>query len=310
VVEETVVKPRWLEISMTVDSELAEAVSEVLARFVANGIAIEGAITQEGVEGEVRQVGPLRVYGFIPVDEHLEEKRLEVEKALWHLNLIQTVPQPVFRFLEDQDWMAVFKQHYHPIPVGNRLLILPAWIDQKTEGRIPVKIDPSMAFGTGTHPTTQMCLELLETYTPQAQPIIDVGCGSGILSIAAVKLGAAKAISVDIDTAAVRSTGENAEINGVVGLLETGEGSVEEILKGQFSLKQAPLVVANILLSVILKLFGMGLADLVNPGGNLILSGLILEQADTVDAAARKIGLNFIEKRQMGDWIALVYQKV
>ena len=134
--------------------------------------------------------------------------------------------------------MAAWKKHYHPIPIGKRLLILPAWIDMDTgRGASPVRIDPSMAFGTGTHPTTQLCLELEETWVQPGEPVIDVGCGSGILSIAALKLGASRALAVDIDTAAIRSTRENGQANGVLEQIETGLGSVDEIRCGQFGLQ-------------------------------------------------------------------------
>ncbi len=299
----------WLEVSMTVNGELAEAVAEVLDRFVSNGVVLESGVTYTDAEDEGTPVGPVRVYGYLPVDEHIEENRQRLVESLWHLGQIQALPEPAFREIQDENWMAAWKKHYHPIPIGKRLLILPAWIEQKDLSRLAVRIDPSMAFGTGTHPTTQLCMEMVEKYTRPGQPVIDVGCGSGILSIGALKLGASHALAVDIDAAAVRSTRENAETNGVSEQLETGQGSVLEILQGRFSLRSSPLVLANILAPVIIRLFGDGLADLITDDGVMVLSGILDAQAGGVEESARQHGLQWVETLQSGDWVALVFKK-
>ncbi len=297
--------PRWLEISLSVDGEMAEAVAEVLGRYVSNGVVVERGVEYNDAEDEGTPFGPARVYGYLAIDEQLEDTRSQVLEALWYLGRIRPLPEPTFRAIEDENWMSSWKQHYHPIPIGRRLLILPAWIEQGDPERIAVRIDPSMAFGTGTHPTTQLCMELVEECTLAGQPVIDVGCGSGILSIAALLLDANHALAVDIDNAAVRSTFENAEANGVRDRVESGVGSVSEVLAGQFSLRQAPLVLANILAPIIIRLFDAGLADLVAPGGTLVLSGILATQAADVIRAAEERGLRLIEQRQMGDWVAL-----
>lgn len=300
---------RWLEVSMTVDPELAEAVSELFNRFVSNGVVVESGVTYNDAEDEGTPFGPARVYGYLAIDERIEETRQRLEEGLWHLGHIQALPEATFRVIQDEDWMAAWKQHYHPIMIGKRLLILPAWIEDPNQGRIAVKIDPSMAFGTGTHPTTQLCMELLEDTVLPGQPLIDVGCGSGILSIGAAKLGASKALAVDIDNAAIRATKENAEANGVLEKIETGIGSVSEVLAGQFSIRQAPLVLANILAPVIIRLFDAGLADLLEPGGKMVLSGILDSQADGVVQAAAAHGLKEINQRQINDWVAIVLTK-
>ena len=299
----------WLEVSLTVNGELAEAVAEVLDRFVTNGVVLESGVTYSNDEDEGTVFGPVRVFGYLLIDEHIEENRQRVVEALWHLGQIQALPEPSFREIQDENWMAAWKKHYHPIPIGKRLLILPAWIEQEDPHRLAVRIDPSMAFGTGTHPTTQLCMEMVEKYTRPGEPVIDIGCGSGILSIGALKLSASRALSVDIDLAAIRSTRENAESNGVSGQLETGQGSVLEILQGQFSRKRSPLVLANILAPVIIRLFEVGLADLLSDGGVIVLSGILVEQAGGVEAAARQHGLHWIETLQSGDWVALAFKK-
>lgn len=302
-------EPRWLEISMTVDGELAEAVSEVLDRFVSNGVVIESGVIYNDAEDEGTPFGPVRIYGYLAVDDQLEERRQRLLEALYFLGRIQPLPEPTFKAIEDEDWMAAWKKHYRPIQIGKKLLILPAWIEREDPGRVAVKIDPSMAFGTGTHPTTQLCLEMVEEYTRPGINLIDVGCGSGILSVAALKLGAGHALGVDIDNAAVISSKENAAANGVLERLEVGVGSVTELKEGKFSLRQAPLVLANILAPVIIRLFAAGLADLVEPGGVLILSGILEPQAAGVLEAAEANGLKHLHTRQQLDWVAIALKK-
>lgn len=300
---------RWLEVSMTVDGELAEAVAEVLGRFANNGVVVESGVVYNDAEDEGTPIGPVHIYGYLVADEQLEETRRRLTEALWHLGQIQPLPEPEYRPIADEDWMSSWKKHYHPIPIGERLLILPAWIEEERPGRAAVRIDPSMAFGTGTHPTTQLCLEVVEAYARPDETVIDVGCGSGILSIAAVKLGARRVLGVDIDRAAVKATRQNAEANEIASRIEVGVGSVDEIRKGMFSLRQAPFVLANILAPVIIRLFDAGLAELVERGGVLALSGILADQSPEVEVAALKQGLTFVERRQSGDWVALVFQK-
>jgi ribosomal protein L11 methyltransferase len=301
-------KGHWLEVSLTVDGELAEAVADVLARYAINGVVVESGVIYNDAEDVGTPFGPVRVYGYVPVDEHLEDTRQRITESLWYLGRIQPLPDPVFRTIEDQDWMAAWKTHYRPIPIGRRLLILPAWIEPENDERVIVKIDPSMAFGTGTHPTTQLCLEVVERYQEQGMDVIDLGCGSGILSIAAVKLNAGKVLAVDIDEEAIRVTHENAARNGVESQIEIGLGSVDEILHGKFSLRQAPLVLANILAPVLIRLLDAGLGKLATPGGRLALSGILAEQAASVQAAAEKQGFRLVEQVHSGDWVVMVLE--
>jgi ribosomal protein L11 methyltransferase len=309
-------EPKWLEVSLTVEPELAEAISEVLSRFVSGGVVVESNVRYNDDEDEGTPYGPVRVYGYLPIDEHIEETRQKVAEGFFYLNMIplpgtfQPLPEPTYKTIIDEDWMAAWKQHYHPIPIGKRLLILPAWIAPAAdEARIPVKIDPSMAFGTGTHPTTQLCMELLEDTVRPGGAVIDVGCGSGILSIGALKLGASHALGVDIDNAAVISTKENAAANGVLDRMEVGIGSVSEILGGSFSLCGAPLVLANILAPVIIRLFDAGLGDIVSPGGTIVLSGILDTQAGGVIEAAKAKGFTFVEQRSITDWVVIRLDK-
>src|SRR5688572_16254025 len=255
----------WLEVSLTVNGELAESVADVLARFAPNGVMTEQGVRFANDEDEGTAAGPITVRAYLEVNDRLEETRQKLEESLYYLGMITPVPAPAYKQIADQNWMEAWKQHYKPILIGRRLLILPAWMESPNPERIPIKIDPGMAFGTGTHPTTQLCLELMEKVGEQTGnrkdsflfPVscIDVGCGSGILSIAALKLGATKVLGVDIDVESVKNSRENADVNGIGDELILGQGSVTEVLHGQFEFKSAPLVVANILAPVLIRLF-------------------------------------------------------
>lgn len=299
----------WLEVALTVDGELAEPVADVLSRFITDGVVIEStAVTAELDDSGGRAVGPLRVFGFLPIDDAVEETRRKLEEALWYLGRIRPLPAIQFKTVVQSDWSESWKQHYQPIAIGQRIIIIPAWLDQPAGGRLAIRIDPGMAFGTGTHPTTQLCLELLETcYSggDSGGEVIDVGCGSGILSVAALKLGALHALGVDIDEEAVRVAQENAALNEVSERFEIAQASLQEIRSGAFNLCRAPVVLANILAPVIIRLLAEGMAELVVPGGALILSGILVEQKEGVTAALEQAGCRLEETRQMGDWVAL-----
>jgi len=306
-------KMNWLEVSLTVNGELAEAAADVLARFAPNGVMTEQGVKYNDAEDAGTPTGPITVRAYLSADEQLEETRQKLEESLYYLGMIQPLPSATFKMIADQNWMEAWKQHYKPIPIGQRLIIIPAWLDSPEPNRIPIKIDPGMAFGTGTHPTTQLCMALMEkclgTVDGRPQTVIDVGCGSGILSIAALKLGAKQALGVDIDEPSIKNSRENADVNGIGDELLLGVGSVTEIRDGKFAFKSAPLVAANILAPVIIRLFETGLADLVEPNGAIILSGILQEQSQSVIEAAQAKGLRMNEKSQMGDWVALAMSR-
>jgi len=303
----------WLEVSLSVNGELAEAVADVLARFAYSGVMMEQGVKYTDDEDAGTPTGPITVRAYLEINDQIEETRQKLEESLYYLGMIQPLPAASYRQIEDQNWMEAWKQYYKPILIGERLLVLPAWMDSPDRNRVAIKIDPGMAFGTGTHPTTQLCLELMEkcfddrpqTMDHDPSSVIDVGCGSGILSIAALKLGATSALGVDIDADSIVNARENANTNQVGDELLLEVGSVQEILEGRFAFRKAPLVVANILAPVIIRLFDAGLAELMEADGALLLSGILQEQSQNVIAAAQAKGLRMNEQRQMGDWVAL-----
>ncbi|NWG06426.1 MAG: 50S ribosomal protein L11 methyltransferase [Chloroflexi bacterium] len=312
----------WLEVSLTVDGELAESVADVFARFAPNGVMTEQGVKYNDAEDAGTPTGPITVRAYLEMNAQIEETRQKLEESLYYLGMIRPLPSPVYKQIADQNWMEAWKQYYKPILIGQRLLILPAWMESPQPERIAIRIDPGMAFGTGTHPTTQLCLELIEEVIEERGkrkedppsflfPLscIDVGCGSGILSIAALKLGARVVLGVDIDAESVKNSRENANANGIGDELILGLGSVQEIRDGKFPFRKAPLVVANILAPVIVRLFDAGLADLIEENGALILSGILQEQEQNVIEAGQAKGLSMSKRRQMGDWVALTMSR-
>ncbi len=296
----------WLEVSLRVDGESAEAVAELLSRYGHQGVSLE----QDGIppdswdESEVPPAQHMVLRAYLPVDEQLQTKKRELEAALGHMGLMYPMPTPDYRQLAEDDWAQAWKAHYQPLRVGKRLVIRPQWIEvSPAPADVVIALDPGMAFGTGTHPTTQLCLEALEARLQPAQDVLDLGAGSGILAIAAVKLGARKVLALDIDPIAVAATRQNAEMNGVAEAIVAQQGSLDCL---RHSARRFDLVMVNILARIIVQLAGQGLGDIVRPGGTAIISGVIDSQADEVETALRSTNLHVIDRRQMGDWLLLV----
>ena len=299
--------PAWLEISFYVNAELAEALAELLSRFLEGGVVIEN----NGAEINSEKLGgKLRVFGYLPVDSQMEERKKKIAEASRYLGQIEKVPEPSYTFIEDANWMEAWKQHYHPIEVGKKILILPAWIDPPSDGdRIVIQIDPGMAFGTGAHPTTQLCLEWLERLIKPGSSVIDVGCGSGILSIAAAKLGADRVLALDVDEKAVELAKESAVLNHVGNRIDIVRGSVKEILDGIYSITHAPIVVANILSRTLIKLLTQGLGNLISRDGRLMLFGILEENEEDILDVLDELNLQVEQRIAMQDWVALVVKK-
>jgi ribosomal protein L11 methyltransferase len=272
---------------------------------VHQGVSIEQAdITPDTYdEGEVPQAEILLVRGYFPNDERAEETRLQIERALGYMNMMLPMPRPEYKTVAEEDWAEAWKKHYHPVRLGKRILIHPLWIEVEPKpDDIVIALDPGMAFGTGTHPTTQLCLEALEWMVSPTLDVLDLGCGSGILSIAAAKLGANKILALDIDPISVKATRENVAQNGVPERITAQQGSLESVIT---SARRFDLVVVNILAKIIIAMCDQNLGDTVRPGGRAIFSGIIEEQAEEVKAALRKTGLEPVGRKQQGDWILI-----
>ena len=300
----------WLEVSLTVSGEAAEAVADVFARFAPGGVVHEATQIEVTPDDKGRPVGPVIVRAYLPADEGLAAARAQLEEALWHLGQILPLPQPQYRPVAEADWSEAWKADFKPIRIGKRLVIVPTWLNPPlAPDDMPIRLDPGMAFGTGTHPTTQLCLAAIERHLQPGTPVIDLGTGSGILAIAAAKLGAGPLLAVDIDDEAVRVAKENAAANGVADHIHIEKGSLAEVLAHQFGMASAPFVVANILARVIVDLLGQGLAQAVTPGGLLVVSGILASQAFEVNAALKTRDLTILAHEHIEDWTAIIARR-
>jgi ribosomal protein L11 methyltransferase len=278
-----------------INGEAAETVSELFNRFGYGGAVIE-AMAPDLERVTVRTV--------LPRDDPDALHHLEMMLALIGQALPQGLPEPRLTFVGESDWATSWREHFHVVRIGRIFVIKPGWREHTPSGdEVVIEIAPGLAFGSGLHPTTQLCLKLFEDMPLTGQEIFDVGTGSGILAIAALKLGAARVRAVDIDDVAVRVADENFALNGVTERVESSVGSADDT-----GGRQWPLVVANILASILIELMPQ-LAAAVAPGGQLILSGIIEEQETQVAAVAQNHGLTIINRRTEEDWVALVGQK-
>lgn len=317
---------QWLEICVTTDAELAEAVSEVMSRYAPNGVAIEQlALDINGAdEGDAAQLeSTVAVRAYLLMDAEVETKKQQIEEGLWHLSQIKPIAAPVFRTVSESDWANAWKEHYHIAHLGDRFVIKPSWREYETQPHeIVIELDPGMAFGTGLHPTTQMCLAAIEKYLPtmlsnredaveeqrpsKKMSVLDLGTGSGILAIGAAKLGAGSILAVDIDPLSVKVATENATANGVDRVIEVRSGSLEEAAKNDATYD---LVVVNILAKIIIQLCEENLGRVVRSGGQAIFAGLIDTQELGVREALQSQGLIVIDRLQDKDWVCLIAQK-
>jgi ribosomal protein L11 methyltransferase len=206
--------------------------------------------------------------------------------------------------MEDQDWAEAWKAHILPLAFGRSFIIQPSWIPLEPTTRRPILLDPGLAFGTGAHATTRLCLTAIEDFLRPGDCVVDLGCGSGILAIASALLGAGRVLALDIDPVAVGVARENVERNGVSGTVRVEEGGLEAIGEAQ-----PHLLVANIQASVLTEMLEKNLARSVRQGGLLILSGILDTQSGAVLEAARLRGWEALEVRQEDDWQALLLKE-
>ncbi len=297
---------KWLELTLSLSGEIAEAAVEVISRYAPNSIALEYPLDGSQIDPNAQAV----IHAYLEPNEELESQRRAIEQGLWHLSQIEPFPEPEFRWIEEQQWEDAWKEHYQPIKIGEKLLIQPAWLPVQATHRIPIIMDPGMAFGTGTHPSTQLCLMALEKHLIKDQKVIDLGCGSGILSIAAVHLGASEVLALDTDANAVKVAQENVEINSVSHALTIRQGSLESLLADEGSqTSSTDLLVANILAKVLIDLIHNGLDQAIKPGGLLILSGILDHQVEEVMQVAQEHNLDPLETYRIQDWRALVLKR-
>jgi ribosomal protein L11 methyltransferase len=295
---------RWLELSVEADVEAVEAVSEILGR-VSAGTAVTPTrlLRDPGDELAARPdtASPFVVTAHVAAGPTADAALEATERALWHLRAfgLGGIGAVAVRPVEDADWTQAWRAHYVPQRIG-RVLIVPSWVEAPTgHDDAVVVLDPGMAFGTGLHPTTRGCLEMLGSISPMPADVLDVGCGSGILALAALKLGAARATAVDTDATAVRATLENASRNGLETQVTASEGTLPDAPARTF-----PLITANLVAAVLVSM-APRLASHLAPAGTLICGGIIEPRADEVIAAMSAAGLRVVERADRDEWVAL-----
>jgi ribosomal protein L11 methyltransferase len=297
----------WLEISLRIDPEVAEAVADVLSRYAPGGVAYQ----QDALEltgEEWRPDGPLEpevtLRAYLPVGPETDTKRRQIEEALWHLGQIRPLPAPQFRTVAEEQWADAWKEHFHVTRIGRRFVIKPSWREYAPQpDDVVIELDPGQAFGTGLHPTTQMCLQAIEEYLQPGDTVLDLGTGSGILAIAAAKLGASHVLALDIDPVAVQAAQANIDANQVSQIVTVGQGSLADF---RFPISDFRLVMVNILAKIIVELCDQGLGQVIAPGGLAVFAGLIDTQESEVRAALAHAGLEVIYRLQEKDWVGLV----
>ena len=291
----------WIEIAVRVDAPLADEVADVFSAFGYQGVVIERddlPDTDPWDEANIPTATRFTVRAYLPNDESLEQVKRDLVQGLTHL----PVEQPAFRNVSAEDWSQAWKVHYHPIRIG-RLLVRPAWEETPLQDDdIEIVLDPGMAFGTGTHPTTQLCLGAVADVMPADVRVLDLGCGSAILAIAAAKLGAKHVYAVDNDSVAVEAAVENVVRNSVAGRIEVAVGSLADVLALN---EPFDFAMVNILARVIIPMCDEGLGQAVKPGGKAVFGGLIATQTEVVEAALRRTGLEPVKRYHSGEWVLI-----
>jgi len=309
----------WTELSILTTNEAVEAISNILHEAGASGVVIEDS-TELGKErvdqfGEIYALNPndyptsgVVVKAYLPASSFLAETVEEIKLAIANLsNFDINIGENNFTTTEvnEEDWATAWKQYYHPVKISERFTIVPTWEDYTpvNTDELMIELDPGMAFGTGTHPTTVMCLQALEKVVKPDDVVVDVGTGSGVLAIAAAMLGAKKVHALDLDEVAVKSARENIELNKVQHIAEVFHGNLLETVSDP-----ADVVVANILAEIIMT-FTDDAFSIVKPGGLYVTSGIIGAKKEDVKSALINSGFVIEEVLMMEDWVSIIAKK-
>lgn len=311
-----------MEISVESDHEAAEAVSALFHQYSQSGAVVE-EIWEDGAESPI-----IRVKAYLSPQQSAALP--QIEQALWHLGQIYPIPAPSTRWLSEADWLEAWKSDYTVQRIGRHIVVKPSWQDYDgAQDNIVIELDPGLAFGTGLHPSTRLCLEATEDYLRAGDWVLDVGTGSGILAIAAAKLGAAHIVALDVDAVALEVAKENAARNGVEDAISLHRGSLQSSAlprrqgrsDSRSSDSEMPtffplgaqagtfdLLLMNILAKVIIE-SAEAIAACLAEHGSFVVSGIIQPQEDSVRQALAAQGLQVLECRAQNDWVALIGRK-
>ena len=307
----------WTEVTIKTTTEAVEAISNILMEERCGGVMIEdpkdflfqkkNELDWDYVEEEVfnksGQDGVL-IKTYIPEERNVLEL-IETVKA--RISLLPSFGLDIgegsvsLSNVNESDWANEWKKYYKPTKVGKKIVVKPSWEEyEKQEGDLIIELDPGMAFGTGTHETTSMCIRELENYVDETKTVFDIGCGSGILAIAAAKLGANDVLAVDLDEVAVKVSKENIELNKVEDKVKALHGNLMEVVSDK-----ADIVVANIIADII-KILAKDIKNFMKDDAVFISSGIIHAKVDEVKASLEENGLEIIEVQSLGEWNAIV----
>ena len=310
---------KWTELSVLTTNEAVEAISNIYHEAGASGVVIEDSteMEKERVDqfGEIYDLNPkdfptsgVIVKAYLPASSFLAETVEEIKLAIANLeNFDINLGENVFSMSEvhEEDWATAWKQYYHPVKISERFTIVPTWEEYTpvNTDELIIELDPGMAFGTGTHPTTVMCLQALEKVVKKGNSVVDVGTGSGVLAIAAAMLGAEKVHALDLDAVAVKSAFENIVHNKVQEIAKVQQGNLLDTVS-----EAADVVVANILAEIIMT-FTDDAFSIVKPGGLYVTSGIISAKKDDVKKALAGSGFIIEEVLMMEDWVAIIARR-
>lgn len=299
----------WLELAVDADVEAVEAVSEILSRVASGGISVEPGfeLIDEGLGARIDPGRPAIVRAYLPAGDRAALERMvgEVAEALGHLQAfgLRPIGELRTRMVDEADWAEAWKVHFPVLRVGRRVVVRPTWRRHRRKpDDVVLALDPGMAFGTGLHPTTRLCLAAIESLADRGAlanaRVIDVGCGSGILAIAALKLGAATAFGVDTDPIAIEATVANARRNALARRIRARAGSLPS---GEPAFD---VVLANLIAGVLVPL-APRLRNELRESGTLLASGIIVNRESEVRLALQEAGLRVRGRSAEGDWVAL-----
>jgi len=299
----------WLELSVEADVEAVEAVSEILGRAAPGGTSVEPAfeLVDDGLDARLDPSRPAIVRAYVPARDRAAADRAvaEVAEALGHLQAfgLRPIGEVRTRLVQESDWADAWKAYFPVMRVGRRLVIRPTWRRHRAgPDDVVLALDPGMAFGTGLHPTTRLCLAAVEALADRGvlagARVLDVGCGSGILAIAALKLGAISVLGLDTDPIAIEATDANARRNALARRLHARQGSLPS---GEPAFE---VVLANLIAGVLVPL-AAALRDELQPGGSLLASGIFVDREAEVASAFEAVGLEITGRSAEGDWVAL-----
>ncbi|MBM7716317.1 ribosomal protein L11 methyltransferase [Bacillus thermophilus] len=311
---------KWSEISVYTTNEAIEPISHIMHEAGAAGIAIEDREDldkkREDRFGEIYELNPadfpdegVIIKAYLPVNAQHAETVSTIQQQISKLPQYQiNIGKNLVKVAEvkEEDWATAWKKYYHPVKVSERVTIVPSWEEYETgnSDELIIKLDPGMAFGTGTHPTTAMCIRALEKTVKPGDFVIDVGTGSGVLSIAASLLGAEQVTALDLDEVAVEAARQNIALNGVEDIVSARQNNLLEGIE-----KSADVIVANILAEVIVR-FSKKAAEVCKRNGYFIVSGIILQKKDSVADALHEAGFQIEETMITEDWVAMIARRV